>query len=117
MIVHVSYIPTQMDSLLAELADAVQRLHANSSAQAKASPDLVAAKHAADKALLYLRGNFHALWLMERARQSRTYSNPLVSPIRVSQGAAAPSLDLETATGFNISPLPSPKGSVWSLPI
>lgn len=52
-----------MESLLIELAQAVQALRA---AHPSTSPEMRRAARVAEKATLYLAGDYHSLWLMER---------------------------------------------------
>jgi hypothetical protein len=106
-----------MESLLIELSQAVQVLRA---AHPSTSPEMRRAARAAEKATLYLAGDYHSLWLMEREdaisqalaiRRARrgapgTYRVarhlPVASPIR------APSIKVPDAFPVGASALPSP---------
>lgn len=109
-----------MESLLIELSQTVRVLYSNSSAQVRQSDDMRKALRTANKAALYLDGDFHSLWLMEREdaiaqaiaiRRSRrgapgTYrvmrQMPEASPIR------APPIQVPDAFPVGASALPSP---------
>lgn len=109
-----------MESLLVELSHAVRVLYSASSPQVRQSDEMRKALRTANKATLYLNGDFHSLWLMEREdaiaqaiaiRRARrgapgtyrvTHQMPAASPIR------GPSIQVPDAFPVGASALPSP---------